>query len=517
MRIIDFFANAARLYPANTAFVDDTGETSYAEADALSARLGAAIRARGYPKATHIGILAPNSSVAFIALLALFRAEAVWLPVNPRNPVAVNAELLSQFDCELLFYHGDYAAEAAQLIAAAPNIKESVCLVGKPTVGTPLAEWVNGYPLRRDVATAEPDDLFAIFPTGGTTGKSKGVMIANRNIECMFANMWSHFSYHGRTHHLVVAPMTHTAGLFGCLHFPWGGCNMILPGADIPRILQTIESGKITHLFLPPTVLYMMLAHEDIGRYDYSSLRHFYVGAAPVSLEKFKQAIRVFGPVMSEVYGQAEAPATVTLKAPWDCVDGEGEPIESRLASIGRPGVFNQVAILDAQGREAARGEAGEICIRGDLVTPGYYKNPEATREARLFGWHHTGDVGVMDAEGFIRIVDRKKDMIISGGFNIYPNEIEQVLCQHPAVHECAVIGVPDDKWGEAVHAFVMLKRDTDVDAAMLIALVKEKLGSIKAPKQVHLVDDLPRSPVGKVLKADIRKAYWAGRDRAVA
>jgi acyl-CoA synthetase (AMP-forming)/AMP-acid ligase II len=174
------------------------------------------------------------------------------------------------------------------------------------------------------------------------------------------------------------------------------------------------------------------------------------------------------------------------------------------------------VAILDDEGNEVERGTPGEICVKGELVTPGYYKDPDATAEVRRFGWHHTGDVGVMDEEGFISIVDRKKDMIITGGFNVYPNEIEQVLTAHPSVQDCSVIGVPDGKWGEAVKAVIQLKPEARCSEQELIELCKERLGSVKAPKSIDFTEQLPRSPAGKVLKAELRKVYWQGRDRAV-
>jgi acyl-CoA synthetase (AMP-forming)/AMP-acid ligase II len=282
-------------------------------------------------------------------------------------------------------------------------------------------------------------------------------------------------------------------------------------------ILEAIQGHKVTHLFLPPTVLYMMLALENVKDYDCSSLQHFIVGAAPTSLEKLKEAVKVFGPVMTEAYGQVEAPAAVCMKAPWDYLDAAGNTNDARLKGIGRPGAFNQVAILDDDGNEVARGDAGEICLKGRLVTLGYYKNEEATREARLFGWHHTGDVGVMDEDGYITIVDRKKDMIITGGFNVYPNEVEQVLTEHPAVQEAAVIGIPDEKWGEAVKACVQLKPGQQVSGEELIAIVKDKLGSVKSPKTVDILDDLPRSAVGKVLKTELRKPYWEDQRRNVS
>ena len=224
----------------------------------------------------------------------------------------------------------------------------------------------------------------------------------------------------------------------------------------------------------------------------------------------------MFGPVMTEAFGQSEAPASIAAKAPWDYLRSDGCIDEARLHSIGRPCVFNRVAILDDNGVQLAAGEAGEICVRGELVCPGYYKNPEATEEVRQFGWHHTGDVGVMAQDGYITIVDRKKDMIITGGFNVFPNEIEQVISSLDAVQECAVVGAPDEKWGEAVTAVVQLKAGASCDEADVVSLVKQELGSVKAPKRVEFVESLPRSPVGKVLKTDLRKQYWAGQDRAV-
>ena len=512
MRVIDFFDSGVELYPNNTAFLDKGGAVSYKDASRLVGRIAGAIRGRGYKKSTHIGILAPNSSIAFISLLGLFRSEGVWLPINPRNPVAVNADLLARFDCEILFFHSSYAEEAMEISKSVQGIREFVCIDGEDTFATGMGSWCEGYPENFVPEEECEDDLFAIFPTGGTTGKSKGVMISNKNIECMLSHMYAHFSYYDETNHLVVAPMTHTAGIFGCLHFARGGTNTILSSVDAGEILRSIEEDRITHLFLPPTVLYMMLAHADVGKYDYSSLQHFYVAAAPTSLSKLKEAIGVFGPVMSEVFGQSEAPATITLKAPWDYLNADGSINEARLSSVGRPGVFNKVAIIDDEGQVLPPNSPGEICVRGSLVTLGYYKNPKATAEVRAGGWHHTGDVGVMSEDGFISIVDRKKDMIISGGFNVYPNEVEQILCSHSAVQDCAVIGVPDEKWGEAVKAIVQLKPSSTVDEIDLIAIVKEKLGSVKAPKSVEFIQELPRSPVGKVLKKELRDIYWKER-----
>ena len=517
MRIIDFFDQGVRLYPDNRAFVEPGSEYTYAEAAVETHTIACAIKGHGYLKGSRIGILAPNSNIAFLALLGLMRSESVWLPINPRNTVEANVDLLARFEGELLFYHSKYEQEAQAIKARVPGIKELVLLDGSDGAGTSLSEWSEGYRGTFTTGPECPDDLLALFPTGGTTGKPKSVMMTHKAIETMFANFWAAFSYHDNTHHLVVAPMTHSAGIMGMAHFARGGTNYMMAAADPEGILQAIQQYGITHFFIPPTVMYMMLALPNVRGYDYSSLQHMLVAAAPTSLEKLKEAIDVFGPVLTECFGQAEAPAAITVKAPADYLDADGNIIESRLASVGRPAAFNQVAILDDGGNEVPRGERGEICVKSDLVTPGYFNNPQATAEVRAFGWHHTGDIGIQDEEGFIRIVDRKKDMIITGGFNVFPNEIEQTLMAHSAVQDCSVIGIPDEKWGEAVKAIIQLKVDRQCSEKELLDLCKDKLGSVKTPKSVDFMEQLPRSPAGKVLKNELRQRYWESQGRAVS
>ena len=516
MRIIDFFDKGVHLYPANLALVEPGSKYSYSKAGEISHHVASAIRAHGYCKGARIGILAPNTNIAFLALLGALRAEAIWLPINPRNSVEANTDLLGRFEGELLFYHSYFEKEALEIKAQVAGIKELICLDRDTGAGQSLAAWTADHKTDFPDTDENPDDLFAIFPTGGTTGKPRGVMITHRNIETLYRNFWEAFTYRDNSRHLVVAPMTHSAGVLGFAHLARGGTNYMMASPDPEGILKAVQDYKITHYFVPPTVLYMMLALPNVRDYDQSSLQHLFVGAAPTSLDKLKEAIDVFGPVMSEAFGQTEAPASITVKAPWDYLDKDGNIIESRLGSVGRPATFNRVALLDDDGIEVARNERGEICVKGDLVTPGYYKDPDATAEVRQFGWHHTGDIGVLDNDGFITIVDRKKDMIISGGFNVFPNEVEQVINGHPAVQDCAVIGVPDDKWGEAVKAVVQLKPAALLTEQALIAYTKSKLDSVKSPKTVDFSDDLPRSPVGKVLKTAIREKYWSGRDRAV-
>ena len=517
MRLIDFFSAGVAYYPDNVAFVDGDQSMTFAEAHVEVNRFAGAIKALGFNKGDKAGVLAPNSIDAFMALLGVFRSQLTWLPVNPRNSVAVNIDLMDRFECDVLMYHSKYRAEAEAIKAEVSRIQKLVC------IDEEHAEYpsILSYSCDPEASFEEDDwdmeDVFGIFATGGTTGKSKGVMVSHRAVYTMAANLFAHLSYHDNTAHLVVAPMTHTAGVLGCMHFARGGKNVIMSEVVPDEILRNVQEHDITHLFLPPTVLYALLSQPNVKDFDYSSLQHFIVAAAPVSLEKLKEATEVFGPVMTEIFGQTEAPATILAKAPWDYINADGSLNEKRLASAGRPCVLNRVGIMDDDGNLLPKGEAGEIVVKGDLVAPGYFKNPEATAEIRTFGWHHTGDVGIMDEDGFVTIVDRKKDMIITGGFNVFPNEIEQVISGIDGVLDCSVIGVPDEKWGEAVKAVVQLAPGASVEAETIMATVKDKLGSVKAPKSVDFIDQMPLSPAGKVLKKELRSQYWEGATRGVS
>jgi acyl-CoA synthetase (AMP-forming)/AMP-acid ligase II len=363
------------------------------------------------------------------------------------------------------------------------------------------------------------DDVVAVSPTGGTTGMPKGVMNTHRSLQTAFAHFLIACPYDDehRPVCLAAAPMTHTSGLLSMPATARGGTVVILTKPDPALMLGAIAKHRVTELFLPPTVIYRLLDIPDLARkVDFSSLKYFAYGAAPMSVEKLKQAIEVFGPVMMGGYGQTEAPGSIAYLTPAEHLVGGRVAPDARLSSVGRPNPLVQVEIMDDAGRILARGETGEICVRGDLVMKGYYKDPQKTAETIVDGWLHTGDIGCLDDEGCLHITDRKKDMIISGGFNVYPSQVEQVIWAHPAVRDCAVIGVPDDQWGEAVKAVVELNQGQALSADEVIALCKHKLGSVMAPKSVDFVEALPRSPAGKVLKKDLREAYWAGTQRRI-
>jgi acyl-CoA synthetase (AMP-forming)/AMP-acid ligase II len=284
-----------------------------------------------------------------------------------------------------------------------------------------------------------------------------------------------------------------------------GGRIVIMKHPDVGEFLALLQAHRVTHTFLPPTVIYMALAHPRAQSADFSSLQCFWYGAAPMSASRLQEAIRLFGPVMAQLFGQSEAPMMISTMAPADHLLPDGTIATARLASAGRPSPLVTVAIMAEDGTLVPRGVRGEIVVCSSLVMAGYYKNPTATAEVSAHGWHHTGDIGYLDPDNYLFIVDRAKDMIITGGFNVYSAEVEQALMQHPAIHEAAVIGLPDEKWGERVTAVVQLAEAHNAEASEITAFVKARIGSVKTPKVIHVWPDLPRSKVGKILKAEIK------------
>jgi acyl-CoA synthetase (AMP-forming)/AMP-acid ligase II len=345
--------------------------------------------------------------------------------------------------------------------------------------------------------------------TGGTTGKPKGVMLSGRNIETMAALTLMGYPFKGRPIYLALAPLTHAAGVLCFPIMTLGGRVVIMHHPDVGEFFDLIARYRVTHTFLPPTVIYMLLDHPKLENADLSSLQCFWYGAAPISVARLTEALEKIGP-MAQLFGQTEAPMMISMMPPADHYNPDGSIATGRLSSAGRVGPLVRVGIMDSNGNLMPAGERGEIVVRGSLVMDGYYKNAEATAEASAHGWHHTGDIGYLDADNFLYIVDRAKDMIITGGFNVYSVEVENALQAHETIQDCAVIGLPDDKWGERVVAVVQPRAGRTVDVAALSSFVKQRIGSVKTPKQIEVWDELPRSKVGKVLKSEIRARMLA-------
>ncbi len=508
MALVDYLDKGASLGPDRPCLVAGDHTLSYGDVVQLSVRVAAALVRSGIEPGQKVAILSANDPTAFATVFGISRAGAVWCPINPRNEADENRALLDLFDCRALIFQSAFAPLVQAIAPLLPDLVVYVCLDGPSPLGPSFEDWIAGADPAGDEGappTAAVGDTVMLVGTGGTTGLPKGVQLTDRNLETMTAITLMSYPFQGRPTYLALAPLTHAAGVLCFPILALGGRVVIMAHADVGEFLHLIEHEHVTHTFLPPTVIYMALAHPGAARTDYRSLQCFWYGAAPMSPARLAEAIATFGPVMGQLFGQSEAPMMISTMAPAEHVNPDGSPNLARLASAGRPAPLVTVAILGADGRPRPAGERGEIVVRSSLVMPGYYKNPVATAEVSANGWHHTGDIGYLDQDNYLFIVDRAKDMIITGGFNVYSAEVEQALMAHPDVHEAAVIGLPDEKWGERVTAVVQPVAGHDVDAAALTAFVKNRLGSIKSPKEILVWDDLPRSKVGKILKTTIR------------
>ncbi|MFN8200802.1 MAG: AMP-binding protein [Nakamurella multipartita] len=521
MRLVDYLDKGASRGPARPCQTTDGTTMSYADVQALSHRVAAALVAAGVTPGETVAILSANDPIAFSCVFGISRAGAVWCPINPRNEATENRQLLDLFDCSVLVYQQSFAPLVNRIRADLPKVHTWVCLDGPAAPDT--LTWAQFLAAGRPSTATDPepapacdlpalDDFAMLVGTSGTTGRPKGVMLTGRNLETMTAITLMSYPFRGRPVYLALAPLTHAAGV---LCFPMlcqGGEIVIMRRPEVATFIELIARHGVTHTFLPPTLIYMVLAEPALDRTDLSSLQCFWYGAAPMSAARLQEALTRIGPVMGQLFGQTEAPMMISTMAPADHFEPDGTVAVGRVASAGRPAPLVTVGIMDAAGALLGPGERGEIVVRGSLVTPGYYRDRQATAEASRFGWHHTGDIGYLDDDGYLFIVDRAKDMVITGGFNVYSTEVEQALMQHPGVRDCAVVGLPDEKWGERVVAVVQAQPGTDLREAEVIAFVKTLISSVKTPKQVHLWPDLPRSKVGKVLKTDIKATLGAAR-----
>jgi len=515
VRIIDCLDRGTGIAPHADLFVSNAIRYTYREVSDLSHRFALALGAAGYGESTPIAIFSPNDVRGLVCLFGLHRLGGVYVRLNWKSPLSESIHVLKATGARWLFFHSEAFGYVSQILEKVPTLEHAVC-IDAPLENYPSLEQLlashHGQvaPLAND-----PDHVMMLASTGGTTGLPKLVELTDLNFETAIAAQLSSMPSAGRPVFLIASAMTHAAISIAYGLISQGATIVVLESADPLQILQSIERHKITHIYLPPTVIYDLLQQSAIDGFDYSSLQYFLYGAAPIAPARLKEAMHRFGPVLTQFYGQAECPMFITVLRPSDH-QTVGDAGEKRLLSCGRPTVFCRVAIMDDDGNLLPEGELGEIVTRGNLVMRGYFENASATEEVSAFGWHHTGDIGYLDSEGFLYLTDRKREVIISGGFNVYPSEVERQLAEHAAVLECAVIGIPHERWGEAVHGIARLRAGHECSAEELLAFCKEHLGSVKAPKTIEIVEQLPKSAAGKVLKKDMRAKYWEDRERVL-
>lgn len=511
MRPIDYFDRGA-LSCGDSVFVEGNGKKyTFNETRKISTAIACGLYAAGFEVGDSIAVFSPNEPVAVVCIMSVYRAGGAWVPVNVRNSASSNAEYMAYVNTKWLFFHSSVTTAVDEIIPLLPDLKCAICIDSPDTACSSLDEFcdqstVTAVPDWSDPFSA-PEVVFSRWPTGGTTGPSKGVEISNRSI-CTMIELGLRYYIGEQTEqvvHLAVAPITHAAGVIISIYAAVGGTTVVLPQFDPVATLEAIEKYRVTHLFLPPTAYYAVLDELAKRKYDTSSLRQLMIAAAPVSPEKLRVGVKLLGPVLCQCFGQAESPMLVAWLSPKVLAEAVEGKYPERLRSCGQVTSATLVAILDENGVEMPANVRGEICCRGPLVTPGYYKKPQDTAAMRKFGWHHTGDVGSLDEHGYLYIVDRLKDMIITGGFNVFCAEVEQPILALEEVLECAVIGLPDEKWGEAIHAVVVLREGHELTGQQIIDRIKPKLGGVKTPKSVEIRQSIPKTSVGKTDKKALR------------
>lgn len=459
------------------------------------------------PKPQRAAILARNRLDVLFVSNGLNFAQIVNTALHPMGAVDDYLYILEDADIDTLVFDAEYYENmAATLKARAPGLRHLLAL-GDSKIGRPMTDEAAAILPRLLVAPyCDPEALFRIAYSGGTTGKPKGIMTTHRTAMTSALIQLVSWEWPKEVRHLICAPLSHSGAAVLSAVLVKGGSMVVLPGFDPVGVMQAIEQHRITSVLMVPTMVIALIDHPRFGAFDLSSLEVIFYGASAFSPTRLKQAIEKLGPIFFQFYGQSEAPMSVTVMRRDE--HDVNDPL--RLASCGRPTPLMRVALLDDAMHEVADGEPGEICVRGPLLMGGYLNMPEETAKAVEGGWLHTGDIAVRNPDGFLRIVDRKKDMIVTGGFNVFAREVEDVLAEHPLVRQSAVIGVPDPKWGEAVKAVVVLQPGAKLDPEILIALVRERKGVVQAPKSVEFVDAIPLSAVGKPDKKALRLRYAA-------
>ena len=488
----------------------------WAETGERVARLAAALRSMGVGAGDRVAILALNSDRFLEAYLGVAWAGAVVVPLNIRWSGREIEDALEDCTPGVLLADANFSSMAGQLAQAAGGLRLVHMDDGNAAPGTEHYEDLiaRNAPIADAMRTG--GDLAGIFYTGGTTGRSKGVMLSHTNVTTNALNSLSEAIWSPSMRYLHAAPMFHLAngmGMYAALL--QGGSNVMVQSFAPEEIMATVAAERTTDTLLVPTMIQMLVDHPARAQHDLSSLRRVVYGASPMSGAVLERAIKALPEAaFVHVYGMTELSPCATVLH-WR--EFSGNQGEARRMSAGRPIVGCEVQVVDPERNPVPPGTVGEIAVRGDTVMLGYWNRPEETARAVVDGWMHTGDGGVMDREGFVTVVDRIKDMIITGGENVYSIEVENVIAQHPMVAQCAVIGIPSDKWGEQVHAVVVPKPDAAPAPEELVAFCRTLLGGFKCPRSVEVRDaPFPLSGAGKVLKRDLRAPYWENRDRRV-
>lgn len=504
MNVGYLLTRSARYFKDRTAFVIDGVSTTFNQLNRRVNQLANGLLSIGLKKGDRVGLLFHNSYEYLESYFALYKSGFIWVRVNSR---LTSEELrnIAKDSGMVALIHGPELSEKAAVISE--GLKWVISVSSGP--GDDYEKLLASNPEKEPVVEVSLDDLSDLWYTSGTTGMPKGIKLTHRNImTCTQFLLSDVYDITKRDRFLTPGALSH-AGSVRILPFIVRGASCYLHSRFDPlHIIKEIERSKITDLALVPTMLIRLLDNPERCRHDISSIKRITYAGSPMPVERIKEALDVFGPVLDQSYGQAESIITIThLSRAEHSLTDDAQEIK-RLASVGReyPGV--EVKIIDEDDEELAAGNIGEIITRSDLVMKGYWDQPKKTAEALRNGWLHTGDIGYMNDEGYLFLIDRKNDKIITGGLNVFPREVEEAMAAHPAISQVCVFGVPHDQWGQAVTAAVVVKENMNLSEEELIRFCRENIAGYKRPKRIHFMDDLPKNLYGKVLRKDLIKMY---------
>ena len=516
-----YLQRSARFWPERPAVLYRDRVLTYRQLEHRSSRLANALRALGLKRGDRVAIVSPNRPEIVECECAFYKLGLVKVALNSRlapeelNDAFANAEPAA---CIAGPQHWQMIDAAAQGLPAAIQRIALDSARGAPQGWLDYETLLSGGADSIELEDMQSGDLAVLHFTSGSTGKLKAAMqtVGNRFASLRKVIMGRMTAAPGDVL-MLLGPITHASGMFIQPMLYQGAAILLMDRFQPAEVLQTIERQRVTMTFMVPAMIHALLAEPTLRQHDLSSLRLLTYGAAPMSPARIREAWEAIGPVLAQGYGAAETTGGVISLGIEDHAKAMSGERPELLAACGRPNCESDVQVLDDDGKPVQGDAIGEICVRGPDVFAGYWREPELTREALSEdGWLRTGDLARVDAEGYIYIVDRKKEMLVSGGFNVYPREVESVLAQHPAVYEVCVIGVPDDHWGEAVKAVVVLRQGMGADAEALMQFCEGRLAGFKRPRSVDFVPALPKNSNGKLARKEVREPYWAGRERRV-
>lgn len=513
----DLYNRALEAYPSNIALIYKDQRITYKQLNDQANKLANAFIHAGISVESPVALLMPNCIEFVVADLAIIKSGAVKVPLNSMLGEEEIFYMLENSEAEAVIADPRFYPILEKIKGKLPRLKYIIGIAEQVPKGfLSLNEFIKN--AGEDVPQVEvsPKNRAAIPFSGGTTGKSKGIVQIQ---EAMVMSLYCHLielEIAKTDKILIMSPLTHSAGRFVMTGLLRGATHYIHDKFDPVAAIQTILEEEITVTFMVPTMIYRVIdaIHENQLNVNGHKLRMIGYAASPIMEERLKQGLDLFGPVFYQFYGQTECPNFITRLTKEDHIIEEGK--SSRLRSCGKPSIMSEVKIVDLEGNELPAGEQGEIIVRSPFIMKEYHRLPDKTEETLRNGWLHTGDIGMMDEEGYVYIVDRKNDMIISGGMNVYSTEVENAIQEYPGVRQVAVIGIPHSDWGEQVIAFVVPDPSNQPKEEHIIAFCKGKLAKYKQPKQIKFVDSLPLTPIGKIDKKALRQPYWAHTERAV-